>query len=308
MKFLFTFLLFVLIQNICFSQKHDVRKVIDIKNVDSMEVNMCFISVKGDSSIKKVINSQKFIYNDGLLSNLTTTTSRGDKLLFSYSYNEKDLLFLIEGNPAYKENYKLHYFYNVDDQLVTKEKEDNLGKRKVEEYFYDLKKNKIEFKKYKLDNELYDSFRYFYKDNMNIRTVELSSFGDVIRTTEFKYDEFQRVVEQIVIIEDSVDELEDESKRIPSYDFFKTIHSYDERGNLESEITFENGTRIHEIRYAYDEFGELIQMKKIENGKTSYDFKWKLSYDEIGNWIELIKFKNGNPHSVTNRTINYKTS
>lgn len=93
---------------------------------------------------------------------------------------------------------------------------------------------------------------------------------------------------------------------------------YDDHGSVISQTNYKKGeiSRKYKFTYNYDESGNLLKQKDLEENTTieffpnglrkSYnEFTYEYTYDSSGNWIRKIVFKNGKKYSKSTRKITY---
>lgn len=202
---------------------------------------------------------------------------------YMYSYDER--------NNIIKE---LNINSNGDiDNETTYERKYSQGKevfyRKNDpEYGLDIKQTqydsigRIITEKVNYDNKFIRVIKYSYTDFNKIESItESNTDGEFIVSTNYKYDNLQRVIEIKYTFSDNKN---------------KTISIIYKGDTQIQSLTSQNGDKEEKVIYQ----GNITEYKK---NSDSYNYEY--AFDEKGNWTKITEFKNTIPTYIRERSILY---
>lgn len=254
-----------------------------IRSVKLKSITGTISSKKELGSIKRSGKKEAYIFNEN--GNLTIhylssqTKSKPDTIFTFYEYNLKNENTIFRVSDSYG-FYSYSKKYNDLGKLINKtySREKNASKSKMN---FKLEENYVIFE---------ESYLYEYKDSA-IEVTTLNSNGRPYQRQIYHFDSFNylsKIHTRLLISNTTKHEK----------------YHYNDKGFLKSiqYFTSENKTPIKELRYDYDEWGNVTFMdeykdnERVIHKELLYDpstliLKTILSQDLVSNLITIIKYK-----------------
>ncbi|CAG5081496.1 RHS repeat domain-containing protein [Parvicella tangerina] len=149
---------------------------------------------------------------------------------------------------------------------------------------YDKKGNVIDFKFYWSDTSFFHEV-YEYGQNGELMESEILRFAHALPATPYDF-----LGRQIISLTNGN----------------KRIYQYDDQNHqiTEYRVQYNNDTIVY--RYTYDQYGNLKEVLKNEEGTTKVDTYHEYKYDEYGNVTECKSYYKGELRSVSKTQYDYK--
>ena len=218
---------------------------------------------------------------------------RKDSVSYTYDKDKVKEARYEEGskNPMYESLYSLNKEGNIYSKF-TKNSED----RETIIYKYDTKNNLIENLEYNNKKKINSRLKIDYDNEKKPnKLVGLDGKGKIIINIENVYKEGKVI----------------KSKMLQGDREFKYLYTYDNKGNLNTQETYDSaGKLIEKIEKEFDSFGNEIKYTMSYNnisGETSIIKRViEITYDKFNNWTKkIISFNEYIIVDVKFRTIEY---
>ena len=257
-------------------------------------------------------------------------------------YDENNNLILSKNIDSNKNYSTTKRDFNKKNQIIREEyfNSEYPKEKRITEYYYDLSGNLIELKNFDEYGKNYGTKFEYDKKNRKTKIINHSPFiwvktktgshqkrtknGNDQISTEFKYDEKNRIIETKSYNPNFNDGniIEFSGKEVTIYenDLIKNIYFYDNKDSLTYYKTFEydnlnRKTKDYSIspkypdsnitlEYFYNETEYPTKLLYLEKGiTTQVDFEYV--FDNNKNWIEQIKSVNGKKLYIWKRELEY---
>lgn len=267
-----------------YAEYWDPTSIKKIKHYSYLNGNISNTSEKMLFSDATITIKETFKYNGiGLVE--SCIRYRNDNLFekYLYSYDTKNNItkeMNIDSNGDIEKETTYERRYLQGKEIFCKKNDPDYG-IDIRETKYDSI-GRLITEKVNYDNNFIRVIKYSYTDFNKIKSkIECNEDGDLVVSTNYKYDDLHRLIEIKYIFSDGK--------------CTTTSIVYDGDTQIESSTMYDGNKENKVIRQ-----GNIIEYKK--NNDT---FKYEYIFDKKGNWTKITEFKNTIPTFIRERGILY---
>jgi hypothetical protein len=136
-----------------------------------------------------------------------------------------------------------------------------------------------------------------------------SGTGDLISKTRFLYNHENKLTNKTIFYKDNyvkTDYTYSIGKKIETGgDEFDYHYQFDVNGKISSKKTYKNITLVAEMFFYYNNYGDIIETRRVYENRTVNKTLYSYTYDSRNNWILCIEYNYTGNIFVRKREITY---